>query len=975
MNASSATCETLYLGWDAPLLPRAVATLAERHTQGNRWDLGASVCVLPSARGIRRFRELLVERAQADQLDYTPPRLVTLGQLPERLYRARAPVASDFEQTLAWARVLRSFAPEKLQPLVPVLPAPHPLGPWLELAGTIRRLHADLASERLGFEDVVEAADTENDRRRWKLLSELFQRYLAELQEAQLVDPHWARREAIQQGSCRTEHDIVLVGTSDLSEALVAMLRSLGDRVLALVAAPPNESSRFDEFGSVRTAAWLDHELPLEDHHLLTAGDIADSATAVVESVSDFSRRYSPREVTVGVTDESQVGPLEMELRGCGFAPHRQLGWTVGQTAIGRLLSLTTAHLARRTWQSLATLVRHADVHDWITAQMARESEQDVRETESLESQWLVQLDQLLAEHYPVHLAEPLPPKAQRAFPLAVKVRDCVESWLSEFAGRQRSIARWGGTIERWLASLYGEAPAEPSAADEHAEEEPHAPAETDTDPGQYRTGMALHLVRRLLGQLQTLNGRLDLEVSGAVALEMFAGRAAALRVGQPLGEDQVEIAGWLDLALDDAPALVVAGLNHPFVPEAVTSDPFLPGGLRTRLRMADNDRRYARDAHAMQLMLSTRDAVRFVVGRTAADGSPTPPSRLLAASPAADIARRLRRLLSKRRPAVASTHRWNPGPKTTRLPVPTLPPAGTDPSREITTMSVTAFRDYLACPYRFYLRHVLKFRPVDDSAGELAANQFGDLVHGALERFGMSPEKNETDPARIEARLIEHLHQHAEEHYGDSASTAVRLQVAQARRRLKVAAGRQAERIAEGWYIHATEQAVDEKLGAAVEVDGRRMGLRGRFDRIDHHRQTGRWAILDYKTHGHRPEKKHLQSTENGKQWVDLQLPLYRLMIPFLGIEAEPSEVQLGYFNVSEKDEETGINIAEFSEDQMEEALQLIHDCIRGIWAGRFEPTQQRVPFDDYGMILQTGVSQRLLDAADAAADSEVSG
>jgi hypothetical protein len=89
-------------------------------------------------------------------------------------------------------------------------------------------------------------------------------------------------------------------------------------------------------------------------------------------------------------------------------------------------------------------------------------------------------------------------------------------------------------------------------------------------------------------------------------------------------------------------------------------------------------------------------------------------------------------------------------------------------------------------------------------------------------------------------------------------------------------------------------------------------------------------------------------------------------MMIPFLGIESKPEEVELGYFNVSEKDEETRINIAQFSEEQMSQAERLIHDCVSRIWQGDFEPTSDRVQFDDYGMILQTGVASRLLDQAE---------
>ena len=96
-------------------------------------------------------------------------------------------------------------------------------------------------------------------------------------------------------------------------------------------------------------------------------------------------------------------------------------------------------------------------------------------------------------------------------------------------------------------------------------------------------------------------------------------------------------------------------------------------------------------------------------------------------------------------------------------------------------------------------------------------------------------------------------------------------------------------------------------------------------------------------------------------------------MMIPYLDIDANPAEVELGYFNVSEKDEETRINIARFTEPQMQQAEELVRDCVRRIWAGDFEPTGDRVPFDDYGMILQTGVASRLLDQADLWLGEEV--
>ena len=151
-------------------------------------------------------------------------------------------------------------------------------------------------------------------------------------------------------------------------------------------------------------------------------------------------------------------------------------------------------------------------------------------------------------------------------------------------------------------------------------------------------------------------------------------------------------------------------------------------------------------------------------------------------------------------------------------------------------------------------------------------------------------PTRSLIDPREIEDAMLSHLRTYVATHYGTNVQPAVRLQASAAAVRLRRVARVQAARIADGWEIHEAEASVNEDV-ANLNVDGQPQGLRGRFDRIDRHRQTGRWAILDYKTHGHRPEKKHLEKGPAGEpRFVDLQLPLYRRMIPFLGIDADPA-------------------------------------------------------------------------------------
>jgi ATP-dependent helicase/DNAse subunit B len=307
-----------------------------------------------------------------------------------------------------------------------------------------------------------------------------------------------------------------------------------------------------------------------------------------------------------------------------------------------------------------------------------------------------------------------------------------------------------------------------------------------------------------------------------------------------------------------------------------------------------------------------------------------------------------------------ASPHEsgWQPLPKS-KLPIPPV-----DRTLEVPPVSVTAFSTYLQCPYRFYLRHVLKLRPLDDDAPELAANQFGDLVHGALEFFGESEDKGSTDPDEIFLALKHQLRVYVDKTFGKPLSQALTLQMQQAEKRLRFVADRQAERIAQGWHIHQVEASVGLKQAAYLSFDDVKLQIRGRFDRIDYHPQSDRWAILDYKTHGHKPEKKHFRRNRSSGEinWLDLQLPLYRMMIPHLGIKAPPNQVDLGYFNVSDKETETGIHLADFDEDLMQQAEEVIHQCVRGIVDKDFNPTSDTVQYDDYQMILQTGTAARML-------------
>ncbi|HEY1861050.1 MAG TPA: PD-(D/E)XK nuclease family protein, partial [Gemmataceae bacterium] len=121
---------------------------------------------------------------------------------------------------------------------------------------------------------------------------------------------------------------------------------------------------------------------------------------------------------------------------------------------------------------------------------------------------------------------------------------------------------------------------------------------------------------------------------------------------------------------------------------------------------------------------------------------------------------------------------------------------------------------------------------------------------------------------------------------------------------------------------------------------------LVGRIDRIDYHEVKRVLRILDYKTAdaGEHPDKTHRKKGE----WIDLQLPLYRHVYQALRLEA-PTDltIELGYFNLPRKLDDTGVQLAEWGMAELEDADRVTCQVIRSIRASAFwKPVYPAPPF-----------------------------
>ena len=96
------------------------------------------------------------------------------------------------------------------------------------------------------------------------------------------------------------------------------------------------------------------------------------------------------------------------------------------------------------------------------------------------------------------------------------------------------------------------------------------------------------------------------------------------------------------------------------------------------------------------------------------------------------------------------------------KLPVDEQPPSWSSPwqlssgkGKPVETLGVTSIAMYLDCPYRFYLRHVLRMESLDLEQRELDARGFGSLVHNVLDAYGMDVSARGIEDAELNQQYL----------------------------------------------------------------------------------------------------------------------------------------------------------------------------------------------------------------------------
>lgn len=918
-----------FLGWHQPPLHSALDFLVERYHSGPTLDLSSVQIVVPGSRAGRQLLEMLVQYCDEHRLRLLPPLIDTVGRFSERLYESKLPFASDLVQQLAWVHVLRGTSRSRLEYLTPEVPENDDFPRWLEMANLISRIHRELAAECLDFAGVLGGTwkGGSDERSRWKLLASLQRRYLTTLDSLALWDLQTARLFAIEHDECGGEMDIVVIGAADMARSLRRMLDQVAEHVTALIFAPSEYDDWFDAHGCIESEKWSEAKFDLPFEQVQIAGGPNDQVEEVVRAIEKLSGEYSADEISIAVPDAQLAPQVERRFRQLGVASRYVAGVRTGDAPPVRLLQQLAAYLDGERFNDFSALVRHPDLFNYLN--------------DRVEGDWLRQLDEYYIDHLQPELGRWLGSVSRYEQILAVEQH--MQDWLEPVTGMTRRLSEWATALMACLNKLYGDQQRDLDDPDDHVIIETF---------GRLKATLLLW---------QDVPSRLSPRIPASQAVQLLVDALASESIPPVAENDAIEILGWLEMPLDTAPVRIITSFNEGVLPTSMTNDLFLPDGLRRSLQLVDNQRRFARDAYAANVVIHSCSNTTWIVGRRDHHGDPLLPSRLLFATDDHTVAERVTAILEAETDDAAYAAVGRPVVAQFRIPRP-------QPLRSpIESMSVTAFRAYLACPYRFYLRYVLGLESINDRAKEMDGRSFGNLLHRVLHMFGESAARDETRADSIRKYLHHALEAAADDVLGTRRRAPVNVQLKQMDLRLTAFAHWQAERRKQGWEIQFVEEPRHSEV--FLEAGPYRMEIRGRIDRIDRHVDSGKWAILDYKS-GDRKQDPNRVHRRRG-EWVDLQLPLYRHVAAPLGVTGN---VELGYIVLPKDTKQVGEVIGEWGEQDLLQADEVAKSVITAVREERFWPPRSDLStwFDDYATICQEGVFERERFALDHTVPTE---
>ncbi len=927
-----------FIGWDKSALELVADKLfnfAEREPDAYR----RATVVVPTAQSGRRLRERMAEKAGKPLF---MPRTKLLGLL---IAPTDKQIADEIETLAAWMEVLT--ADDATEDFREFFPRPErgeqkQTQTWaVATANRLMQLQSQLEQADMSIAELLRRiSDSEgmstdlmqrwkplesDETRRWNVIQALFDQVDEKLESRGRVPGRKARERFIENAGAQPSPTLILACVPELSAQIRRYLRNYAGQVRIWVNAPEEIRDTFDDFGCAKPECWAERLLPRklkEGKDIIITNSAQQLAEAAICEVAESG--LSSDEVILGVCDASFTPSLVTE-----FARHE---WQVNVPE-GR--AFQTTDLAALPGLLATACCAEEGLPLFLMEPVLRNTAiQRLAGGENFDSySFGFFLDKLISFYIPGDLQKlselmdtekKLPGKGHEVeFIGKLRKPEFHEAvtWLLRFIAQCKdNLAKGLRTLQGRLRRTY------PTGA----------LAQAAATMAQQVGQLALFLEQQPCSPLRAW-----------ALIESTLSQQPTLKSESTRWGTHLDALGWRELTYTDGKLTLLTGMHEHCVPEALPEDPFLPDSLRDALGMPCSRAREARDCFMLSALMSREsNTLRIILSQSSADGTGTPvsPSPLLYHCGEDALTERVKYLFDDLPAEDTKNYSANwtldvegtvssPGGMecVTEQLAPHWENCFAQPEHRFTPSEITAF---LKCPLRFWAKYALGLSPWDvyqEDKIEANSAEYGTLVHTVLEYIGRTFNKKENlrSPEFMKEQAKEKLWKTAEEQYGFRLPSMVKIRLNRFERRgLPAFLEWHHEQISDGWECRKCEHEVSDW---EIELsDGTSVPVEMRIDRIDYHPETKQCRIIDYKTHGHTPDKKHLEvlphpekfvelmdenlfplvagidkkaKEERLSRWIDVQLPMYAWWVmnnpSKISHDMPPSVPEVGYYNL----------------------------------------------------------------------------
>lgn len=956
------TIKKVYLGWDEALADIAAERLLKEAKKSEFIDLSHALVVVSTAHSIKSLSYKLTELSGKEGYALLPPRIVT----PQYFFSSQTnkKILTETQRLLFYIEAIKRNTP-RVSFLFPNTADEDRNFLWyLDKAEQISTLTDTLASVGLTIEELISNHQEilGEEFNRFDELSHIEHTYFQMLSKAGFEDINKAKIEnalnpKLPEGISKVVFISVLDPIPVIAES-INILSSITD-VEIWINAPSEQDCAFDTFGRPNHDYWKTRNFEIPNFkEKVTLFDSPDDLA--LDFINLIAEKNPLNKTALDIKDISIIMPdasLEPSIRSSflkyNIETYNPSGKKLNEYQPYSLFKVLTEFIIHQDYRSFASLLKNADFLAYAETKI-----------EDLDYAKLFSInDEIQNEFMPLSFADLL--KAVTWRDMLRNVRGSNEAETS--SAKIDSYRKILSIIKDFLDQSKGDALSIlPIMIEIYSSIQIDFNEEAFSDPVK-SIANAVSEIKETAEVFPKLSNN-DLAI-------LLTKNLQNITLFPTQKDDSLPLRGWLELQWEiNRPLTFIIGMNEGIIPSITTSDIFLPDSARKKIGLPCNDSRLARDTYILQTAIRSQKSshLNFIVMRTNQKGEYLKPSRLLLQTQNQEsFYERLNYLF--RHDSIAFEHdkivQCDIGIKYT-VPIKSL---------ENNRLRVTDFKNYLECPFRFYLKRILGYEEeIDDTKTDIDEAQFGTICHDILKELGdkLNNHNYEDLSDFLEIKLKQ-----AKSRF--SASIPVEFSFYSLQQRLKKALALMIEDREKGqWKVLSTEkpfslildsEKLSKWLGEAIE-ENLTFTIRGRIDRIDIGADGKSLRVIDYKTGNvsETPEKEHYKAVSartdesllknyssfelNGKKyrWTDLQLPLYAIILSEMEEFKNYTITDCSYFVIPKAVTDTRIIAWQnIGADELSAAKKCAAGIILNIARNVFWPPSENVKYDNYEKIL----------------------